>query len=133
MGAMRPCWLIAAACVLASARVGAYALERANLNFAHELAECSAYFALIAEEPDIDTATRAHLRATGGSLAMIARDAASEDFVNTRIDRATQYMQLDMKNSWRNISIIVKKYGTSCQNIDANPEARRKYWLDKGN
>jgi len=133
MGAMRPRWLVAVACVLASAGVAAYDVERAGLNFAHELAECSAYYALIAEEPGIDAATRANRRATGVSLAMVAGDIASENFVNTRIDRATAYMQRDMKNSWRNISVIKDKYGPSCQNIVADREARRKYWLDKGN
>lgn len=126
---LRNCFAVA--CLIAAPGATAYDLERVRINFAHELAECSAYYTLIAEEPGIDIATSVKRRATGLSLAKGATDVASEEFVNPRIDQAIAYMTRDMKGMWKNVSIINDKYGLHCQRIVADPVARRKYWLDK--
>lgn len=111
--------------------LSAYDSERAANNFAHELADCGAYFALVAEAPGLDSSTKKALSERGALAIMYSTELTSQKLALARFDLALQGMKRDMDSNWANLSVINSKYGYQCQDLLKDPEARMKYWLDK--
>ena len=109
----------------------AYDPERAALYLSNELAECGAWFTLVAEAPGVEPEARVKFRAAGSSLVSSAADVKSESFAHARADVATKAIWREMRGSWWNYSRVEGCYAQRCRNIAADPAARRKYWLDK--
>lgn len=111
--------------------VTAYEPERAKTNFAHELAECAAYFMLVSKAPGIDKQASQKLWDSGMSLSMLSAQLTSEKLSLARVDLEMKTMKREMEGKWENISIINNKYGYPCQDLTKDPEARFEYWLNK--
>jgi hypothetical protein len=108
-----------------------YDTERARAYFARELAECGAWYTLVAEAPGLDATTRIRFRAVGTSLVSTAADIASERWALTQMELATTTIRREMGNSWNNYSVVDRKYGQRCRDVATDPAARRQYWVDK--
>jgi hypothetical protein len=123
--------LVTFALVAGSSSALCYNEERARAYFARELAECGAWYALVAEAPGLDEIIRIQFRAVGISLVSTAADIATEPWARTQTDLAAATIRREMGNSWKNFSVVDRKYGQHCRDVATNPVARRKYWLDK--
>jgi hypothetical protein len=108
-----------------------YDTERARAYFARELAECAAWYTLVAEAPGLDAITQIRFRAVGTSLVSTAADIASEKWAITQMDLATTTIRREMRDSWNNYLVVEKKYGQRCRDVATDPAARRQYWLNK--
>jgi hypothetical protein len=123
--------LVAIALAAASPAALGYDTERARAYFARELAECGAWYSLVAEAPGLDEVTRIRFRAVATSLVSTAADIATEPWALTQRDLAATTIRREMGGSWKNYSVVDKKYGQHCREVATDPVARRKYWLDK--
>ncbi|HVN35462.1 MAG TPA: hypothetical protein VMU96_09425 [Casimicrobiaceae bacterium] len=123
--------LAALALVAASTAALGYSEERARAYFARELAECSAWYELLAEAPGLDEVTRIRFRAAGISLLSAAADITTEPWALTQKNLAATTIRREMRYSWANYAVVDKEYGKRCRETATDPVARRKYWLDK--
>ena len=109
----------------------AYDSERARAYFAQELAECGAWYTLVAGAPGVNEIDQIRFRAAGISLVSTAADITSESWALAQMNVATTRIRREMKDSWRNYPVVDKKYRERCWAVATDPVARRKYWLDK--
>jgi len=123
--------LVAVALVILSHAALAYDTDRARAYFARELAECGAFYTLVAEAPGVDPIDQIRFRAAGTSLVSTAADLTSEPWALAQMEVATTTIRREMRDSWRNYQVVDKKYGSRCWSVATDPVARRKYWLDK--
>ena len=123
--------LATVALVVASGSALGYTEERARAYFARELAECSAWYALVAEAPGLDEVTRIQFRAVATSLVSTASDIATEPWALTQLNLAATNIRREMGGSWKNYAVVDKEYGQRCRDVATDPVARRKYWQDK--
>ncbi|HET7033205.1 MAG TPA: hypothetical protein VFJ48_08785 [Casimicrobiaceae bacterium] len=123
--------LIAVGLVMASVAALGYGVERARAYFARELAECGAWYELVAEAPGLDEITRIQFRAVATSLISTSADVATEPWALTQRDLAAKTIRREMGDSWKNYAVVDRKYGQRCRDVVTDPVARRKYWLDK--
>ena len=123
--------LVAVALAAISHAALAYDSERARAYFAQELAECGAWYALVAEAPGVGQIDQIRFRAAGTSLVSTAADLTSERWALDQMEIATTTIRREMRNSWNNYPVVDKKYGRRCRAVATDPVARRKYWLDK--
>jgi hypothetical protein len=128
---IRACALVVVALAGLSHAAFAYDSERARAYFAQELAECGAWYTLVAEAPGVDEINQIRFRAAGTSLVSTAADLTSESWALAQMEVATTRIRREMKDSWRNYSVVDKKYRERCWAVATDPVARRKYWLDK--
>src|SRR5215470_7571310 len=122
--------LATVALVVASGSALGYTEERARAYFARELAECSAWYALVAEAPGLDEVTRIQFRAVATSLVSTASDIATEPWALTQLNLAATNIRREMGGSWKNYAVVDKEYGQRCRDVATDPVARRKYWQD---
>jgi len=123
--------LVAAALAALSLAASAYDSERARAYFAQELAECGAWYTLVAEAPGVGEIDQIKFRAAGIALVSTAADITSESWALAQMEVATTTIRREMRNSWRNYPVVEKKYKQRCWAVATDPVARRKYWLDK--
>ena len=123
--------LVAAALAALSLAASAYDSERARAYFAQELAECGAWYTLVAEAPGVGEIDRIKFRAAGIGLVSTAADITSESWALAQMEVATTTIRREMRNSWRNYPVVEKKYKQRCWAVATDPVARRKYWRDK--
>ena len=124
--------LVAAALAALSLAASAYDSERARAYFAQELAECGAWYTLVAEAPGVDEIDQIKFRAAGTSLvSTVRRSHVGAPGRSTQMEVATTTIRREMRNSWNNYPVVDKKYGQRCRAVATDPVARRKYWLDK--
>ena len=123
--------VVAIALAAASPAALGYNEERARAYFARELAECGAWYELVAEAPGLDEITRIQFRAVATSLVSTAADIATEPWALTQRDLAATTIRREMGGSWKNYAVVDKKYGRACREVATDPVARRKYWVDK--
>ncbi len=123
--------LVAVALAALSHAALAYDSERARAYFAQELAECGAWYTLVAEAPGVEQIDQIRFRAAGISLVSTAADLTSESWALDQMKVATTKIRREMKDSWRNYPVVDKKYRERCWAVATDPVARRKYWLDK--
>jgi hypothetical protein len=109
----------------------AYDADRATNNLAHELADCGAYFSLVAEAPGLDPNTKKGLSERGTLAMASSAKLTSQKLALARFDLALQGMKRDMEGNWSNLSVVNARYGYQCQDLLKDPEARMKYWLEK--
>jgi hypothetical protein len=123
--------LVLVALAAASHSASGYDAERVRAYFARELAECAAWYTMVAEAPGLDAVTQIRFRAVGTSLLSTAADIATEKWALTQMELATATIRREMRNSWNNYSVVDKKYGQRCREVATDPAARRQYWLNK--
>ena len=123
--------LVAAALAALSLAASGYDSERARAYFAQELAQCGAWYTLVAEAPGVDEIDRIRFRAAGISLVSTSADLTSERWALDQMEIATTTIRREMRDSWRNYPVVDKKYRQRCWAVATDPVARRKYWLDK--
>jgi hypothetical protein len=123
--------VLALVSALIASGASAYAPERARAYFAQELAECGAWFELVAEAPGLDKATQVAFGAAGVSLISTSADLTSEAWALARADEASRRIRAEMRGSWRKFSAVDAVYGKRCRDVYADPVARRRYWVDK--
>ncbi len=123
--------LVAAALAALSLAASAYDSERARAYFAQELAQCGAWYTLVAEAPGVGEIDQIKFRAAGIALVSTAADLTSESWALAQMEVATTTIRREMRNSWRNYPVVEKKYKQRCWAVATDPVARRKYWLDK--
>ena len=123
--------LVAVALVVTSHGVSGYTEERALAYFARELAECSAWYALVAEAPGLDEVTRIRFRAVASSLVSTAADIATEPWALTQLNLAATNIRREMRGSWKNYALVDKEYGQRCREVATDPVARQRYWQDR--
>ena len=123
--------LTAVVLVAASAAALGYNEERARAYFARELAECGAWYELVAEAPGLDDITRIRFRAVATSLVSTSADIATEPWALTQRDLAAKTIRREMGNSWNNYKVVDKKYGQLCRDVATDPVSRQKYWRNK--
>jgi hypothetical protein len=128
---MRARALVVVALAAASHAALGYDTERTRAYFGRELAECGAWYRLVAEAPGLDETTRIRFRAVATSLVSAAADMTSETWALTQMDLATATIRREMSESWKNYSIVDRKYGQRCRDVATDPAARRQYWRDK--
>ena len=109
----------------------AYDSERAINNYAHDLAQCAAYFMLVSNAPGLDEATSKKLWDSGMSLSVLSAQLTSEKLALARVELEMKTMQREMENTWDNLVIINNEYGYFCKDLAENPESRLQYWLNK--
>ena len=109
----------------------AYDEARARNNFAHEAAECAAYFLFISFAPGLDPKTSQALNAKARDPLAMSVALTSEELTTARVLLATETMKREMKQNWSNISIVYQKYGYPCLDFTKDPVARMTYWLEK--
>lgn len=109
----------------------AYDSEQASNNLAHELADCGAYFSLVAEAPGLDPNTKKSLAQRGALAMKSSAELTSQKLALARFDLALQGMKRDMESNWSNLSVVNAKYGYECQDLLKDQQARMKYWLEK--
>ena len=108
-----------------------YDAERTRAYFARELAECAAFYAIVAEAPGVDDIRRIRFRAVSTSLVSTSADIATEPWALRQMAIAKSTIWREMRGSWNNYSTVDKKYGQVCRDVVTDPVARRKYWLDR--
>ena len=123
--------LVTIALVMASPAAPGYGEERARAYFARELAECSAWYTLVADAPGLDEVTRIKFRAVATSLVSTSADIATEPWALTQLNLAATNIRREMGGSWTNYAVVDKEYGQRCRDVVTDPVARRKYWQDK--
>ena len=123
--------IVVVATAAAPAAALGYDKELARAYFARELAECGAWYTLVAEAPGVDTTTQIRFRAMGTSLVSTAADLSSESWALAQMDLAMATIRREMRNSWNNYAVVDEKYGQRCRAVATDPVARRRYWLDK--
>jgi hypothetical protein len=123
--------LAALGLVAVSWAAGGYDNERARAYFARELAECSAWYALVAKAPGLDEIRRIRYRAVAISLLSTSADIATEPWALTQWDLAAATIQREMGGSWTNYAAVDRKYGQRCRAVVTDPVARRNYWLKR--
>jgi hypothetical protein len=123
--------LVLVALAAASHAASGYDTERVRAYFARELAECAAWYTMVAEAPGLDAVTQIRFRAVGTSLLSTAADIATEKWALTQMELATATIRREMRDSWNNYSVVDKKYGQRCREVATDPAARRQYWLNK--
>lgn len=131
MRLMLPVVLVWVFVIVIAPPASAFDPERAALYFANELAECGAWYTLVAEAPGVETTAKVRFRAVGISLVSSAADIKSESFALARANAATKAIWREMDGSWRNYSVVDANYGERCRALASDPVARRTYWLDK--
>ena len=109
----------------------AYDAERAANNFAHEAAECSAYFMVISTVPALEESAVKGLRAKFEALLAVSVALTSEKLTRARFELATKSMKRSLDGSWANLSIVNNEYGYRCIDLSKDPEARYRYWIEK--
>ena len=109
----------------------AYEPDRARVNFAHEMAECAAYFMFVSAAPELDAPIVSGLRDRFNLLMEFSATLSTPELAAARAQLAGKTIAREMQGSWENMSIINNKYGYTCIDIVANPEVRMQYWLDK--
>ena len=123
--------ILVATFAVAARCASGYEPERAGTYFADELAECGAWFMLVAESPGLDAVATIKFRAAGLSLVSSAADIKSEDWALSRMDVASKAMRREMDHSWKNFSVVNTKYGQRCRDVAYDPVKRRTYWLNR--
>ena len=122
---------IAVVLVLVFTSVRAYEAEQARNNFAHEAAECAAYFALASSGPNLDPNTADGLRVRSEGLLEQSIMMSSQELTKARLNLAIETMKREMKANWSNFSIVNQKYGYRCLDFSNDPDDRMRYWLEK--
>src|SRR4029434_3292539 len=100
--------------VAASVPVLGYDTERTRAYFGRELAECAAWYTLVAEAPGLDQITRIRFRAVATSLVSTSADLTSERWAWAQMDIAKTTIWREMNGSWNNYPTVDKKYGQVC-------------------
>ena len=109
----------------------AYEPDRAKANFAHEAAECSAYFLFVSAAPGLPAETANGLRSKYDALFKLSAAFTTPELTDARARLAVESMRREIKLDWSNLSIVNQKYGYACIDFANDPEARLKYWLEK--
>ena len=122
--------LIALLAVLATPSF-AYEEEQAVNNFAHEAAECAAFYLIGSVAPGLGKETSQKLVLNAAVVFELSMKLTSKELTNARMLLATESMKRDMKHNWSNVSIVLQKYGFPCKDFSEDPEARLTYWLAK--
>jgi hypothetical protein len=109
-----------------------YDRERAKASLAGELADCAAYFIVVAEFVEqrgqagiADNVAMTAEVLMGGSAALIGEDASQADYENAK--RRHVALLQDPANFPR----MVDRYNTQCMALFRDPGTRMQYWLDK--
>lgn len=108
-----------------------YDADRARTNFAHELAECAAYYQFVSEAPRLDDPTKQNSLEVSNSLMLLSADLTSQELSLARFELALKTMVLEIDFNWENLSILLNKYAYPCKDAAEDPKARLKYWLKK--
>ncbi|MHC8293562.1 hypothetical protein [Pseudomonas sp. LB3P58] len=110
----------------------AYEPERATNNYAHELAECSAFYMLSslivkAQKPDVSK----NAKKLGGLAIKSSATLTSEKLAHARAEMATKTMLKEIDNDAVNFSILLNKYADPCREALSDSKVRMDYWLNK--
>jgi hypothetical protein len=115
------------------APVYGYDEERATVNQAYELAECSAFYAIYAEgikragnEKRANNLMGASYRAFDAAIKLSNLKIAKE-----RMEMALEEQRKEMNNNYSNSSILSIKYKGICKEALESPDKRLQYWLNK--
>jgi len=112
----------------------AYEPEQAMANQAHELAECAAYYTMMAgcaENTKPGDSMVDQLKGAAVNAYTLAAGLSNEKVTDSRIRMAVDQINTDMMNQCSNSSIAIEKYGNICLKALDEPKARTQYWLDK--
>lgn len=123
--------IISASALFVVCSIHAYEPERAKNNFAHEAAECSAYFLFVSTAPKLSTETVTGLQAKYEGLFKISATFSSPEVASARVKLSIETMRREMKLDWSNLSIVNQKFGYACNDFVNDPAARLKYWTEK--
>jgi len=105
--------------------------DAATNNFAHESAECSAYFLFASAAPGLNEKATYGLQSKYQQLFQISAALSSNELAKARVELSIKTMKREMHENWKNMSIINNKYGYPCIDLANDPEERFKYWLNK--
>jgi hypothetical protein len=125
-------WLLSLACALAVPPAHAYDRERAKVTLAGELADCAAYFIVVAEfvehhgRPQVaDNAAMTAEVLLDGSVALVGDKATQTSYEGAR------QRHLALLKDPGDFPRVVERYNASCLAIFRDPGLRMQYWLDK--
>jgi hypothetical protein len=118
--------------LLSSGCVEAYEPALAANNYAHELADCSAFYMLSAiivkaQRPELAD----QLQKTGEFVYELSSTLTNPKLALARAEMATKTMMKEIDNDSINFSILLNKYAEPCKESVDNSEARMDYWLKK--
>jgi hypothetical protein len=109
----------------------AYEPELAVNNYAHELAECSAFYMLSSV---IVKAQKSNISKNAEKLGGLAIKSSamltSEKLALARAEMATQTMLKEINNDAVNFSILLNKYADPCREALSDSKVRMDYWLN---
>lgn len=108
-----------------------YEPDRASDNVAAELAECAAYNSFISQAPLSNESAKQKYSEVGIHLLGLSVGLTNEKVALARFELALKTMRRETESNWRNVSIVINKYGYPCKDLAEDPDARLRYWLDK--
>jgi len=116
-----------------SLEASAYEPERALVNYAHELAECSAYYKLASDgfAANGDTEKAGTLLDLAKLAFVMSVELSNVDVTNARVGLAISSQTELVSGSYSNMSILINKYGELCRVAVDESESRMNYWLQK--
>ena len=134
---MHPEWKIVRAVFLVAAIAPAgsstlaYDPERAANNMAHDFANCSAYFSLLAEMKELSEKARAQYKESSFQMFAASAQLTNSQTASARVQMIIKEMGIKLDGKAENWSILLNENAALCKGVAANPEARMKYWLEK--
>ena len=108
-----------------------YDMERAVTNYAHELAECGAFFEIGSSIPNIEEDTKKQSDKNALYVINLSGQMTSKKLALARLEMAEKDMMRELDGRWENFSILLNKYLDLCQQFVEKPDIRFQYWLDK--
>lgn len=111
----------------------AYDPERAKVNLAAEYAACAACYMLGAEamRRNGDQTAEKMGNDIASTAIGVAITLSNAEVTDARLQLAIETMKREMKDSFSNFVILIRKYANDCKQAMDDPDGRMKYWLDK--
>ena len=64
-------------------------------------------------------------------LILAEKSSIKQETILAKIELSMKKIKNEMRNDFKNYSIILNKSGEFCQNLVERPEVRMKYWTDR--
>lgn len=126
--------LLSIALLLAACDSGPPREERAEDRYALELADCAAYYAVMADcvqvKNDADRAQVVQVKLLALRALEMSTELSTEEVARARVDNATDRINAKLDNQCRNPEPVMQEYGEICIAAVDDPQARASFWLE---
>ncbi len=111
-----------------------YEPEQAMSNQAHELAECAAYYSMMAgcaENTKPGDPMSGKLMEVAKQAFVLSAGLSNVKVTEARVELAIKQLNKETMGQCSNSSILINKYAEVCLEAIQSPEKRTQYWLDR--